>query len=80
MLTQLFNRRSEAQEEKVSSSSRNTTTKMALVQGYSSDEDDDFSHSSVPGPSTSRAGTSKSVQAAPEVSLEVLLSFKSSTH
>jgi len=53
---------------------------MALVQGYSSDEDEDISQSSTPGPSTSRAGTGKSVQAAPEVSLEVLLSFKSSTH
>ena len=44
---------------------------MALVSGYSSDEEDAMSEPSVPGPSTSRAGPSETVQAAPEVSLEV---------
>ena len=44
---------------------------MALVAGYSSDEDEDISEQSVPAPSTSRTGPSKPVKAAPEVSLEV---------
>jgi hypothetical protein len=48
---------------------------MALVAGYSSDEDDDISESSVPAPSTSRAGPSRTVHAAPEVSLEVPFAF-----
>ena len=43
---------------------------MALVSGYESDEDEDFSYSSTPAVSTSKAGPGK-VQAAPEVSLEV---------
>src|SRR5438046_3427822 len=46
---------------------------MALVAGYESDEDDDISELSVPAPSTSRAGPTKAVHAAPEVSLEVPL-------
>ena len=44
---------------------------MALVAGYESDEDEDFSEPSFPAPSTSREGPSKAVHAAPEVSLEV---------
>jgi hypothetical protein len=44
---------------------------MALVQGYSSDEDEGITNRSVPAQSTGKAGTSKSIQAAPEVSLEV---------
>jgi len=44
---------------------------MALVQGYSSDEDEDISISSVPAPSTNRTAPNRSLQAAPEVSLEV---------
>ena len=44
---------------------------MALVAGYSSDEDDDYMDTKVAGPSTSKTGTSKTVHAAPEVSLEV---------
>ena len=44
---------------------------MALVAGYSSDEDDEYTGPSVAGPSTIRGGPSMTVQAAPEVSLEV---------
>ena len=43
---------------------------MALVAGYSSDEDEDMSETNFPTQSTTRAGPSK-VHAAPEVSLEV---------
>ena len=45
---------------------------MALVSGYSSDEDDAMSETNVPTTSTARAGISKSIHAAPEVSIEVI--------
>jgi hypothetical protein len=46
---------------------------MALVSGYSSasDDDEEMSTPSIPAQSTSKAGPSRSVFAAPEVSLEV---------
>jgi hypothetical protein len=46
---------------------------MALVSGYSSDEDDDImAETSVPALSTSIiAGPPRTLEAAPEVSLEV---------
>ena len=46
-------------------------SRMALVAGYSSDEDEDYSGPTVAAPSTSTAATKKTVHAAPEVSLEV---------
>jgi len=45
---------------------------MALVSGYSSDEDEELGQTSAPAPSSSKSGPNRSVQAAPEVSLEVI--------
>jgi len=50
---------------------RSTNFAMALVAGYSSDEDEGIAEPSVPLQSTSKPAPSRSVQAAPEVSLEV---------
>lgn len=46
---------------------------MALVSGYSSasDEDETISTPSIPTQTSNRPGPSKSIHAAPEVSLEV---------
>lgn len=44
---------------------------MALVSGYSSDEDEELGETRAPALSTSKAVPSRSIHAAPEVSLEV---------
>ena len=63
--------RSNSDVKKVTEQAARQQLTMALVAGYDSDEDEDFSEPSFPVPSTSRAGPSKAVHAAPEVSLEV---------
>ena len=47
------------------------TATMALVSGYSSDEDDAMSEQNGPSTSTAHTVSTQPVQAAPEVSLEV---------
>jgi hypothetical protein len=71
-------RRSKSSLKTAALLSTSVTAKMALVSGYSSDEDDAMSETNVPTTSTARAGISKSVHAAPEVSIEVVFQLRAS--